>query len=273
MKAKKIVVGAVSTMMLSLSICSIAPAVAAGETVQISVGSTQAKAGETFSVDVSFVNVPTTGIQCCDFSVKYDSSLITIDSVEIGQLAETDAMKDDPSASMLSIFDSNINNEDGMTSLIWSTALEDSSYWMNGDGVFCTLNGTVSDDATGDVSIEIVPTSRETYTGSNVTNDVISIGYFESKEVVRYSVTTNNGKVTISNKDDSQTLMGDANLDGIVSISDAVMIMQCLSNADEYQLTAQGQINADVIGDNDGVTGVDALEIQKYVANISSVFD
>lgn len=38
MKTKKVVVGAVASAMLSLSVCSIAPAVAAGETVQISVG-------------------------------------------------------------------------------------------------------------------------------------------------------------------------------------------------------------------------------------------
>ena len=37
MKTKKVVVGALAAM-LSLSVCSLAPAVAAGETVQISVG-------------------------------------------------------------------------------------------------------------------------------------------------------------------------------------------------------------------------------------------
>ena len=36
MKAKKIVIGAVSAAMLSLSVCSLAPVFAAGETVQIS---------------------------------------------------------------------------------------------------------------------------------------------------------------------------------------------------------------------------------------------
>lgn len=275
MKAKKIVIGAVSAMMLSLSICSVSPVFAAGETVQITVGSAEVKAGETFSVDVSLTNVPVTGIQCCDFSIQYDSSLITIDSVEAGSLAETAAVKDDPSASMLSIFDSNVNNDKGITSLIWSTALEDSSYWMNGDGVFCTLKGTVSADAKGDIPLEIVPTSRDTYTGSNVQNDVISVGYFESKNVVRYGVTTNNGTVTVVSGSSSgeATLKGDANVDGEVTISDAVLIMQSLSNADEYKISEQGQLNADIVGDNDGITASDALEIQKYVADMPSALD
>lgn len=276
MKAKKIVIGALSATMLSLSVCSIAPVFAAGETVQITVGKAEVKAGETFSVDVSLANVPASGIQCCNFALKYDSSLIKIDSVEAGALANTPAMKDDPTASMLSIFDSSISNDKGVTAIIWSTALDDTSYWLNGDGVFCTVKGTVSADAKGDIPLEIIPSSRDTYTGSNVPNDVISIGYFKDKEVVRYGVKTNNGTVSVgtegsSGKDDKY-LKGDANEDGEVTIADAVKIMQALVNADEYGLSKQGAINADVIG-NDGVTGVDALEIQKHIAGLESTLD
>lgn len=277
MKAKKIVIGALSAAMLSLSVCSIAPVFAAGETVQITVGKAEVKAGETFSVDVSLANVPASGIQCCDFAIKYDSSMIKIDSVEAGALANTPAMKDDPTASMLSIFDSSISNDKGVTAIIWSTALDDTSYWLNGDGVFCTVKGTVSADAKGDIPLEIIPSSRDTYTGSNVPNDVISIGYFQNKEVVRYGVKTNNGTVSVgtegsSGKDDGKNLKGDANEDGTVDISDAVRIMQALVNADEYGLSTQGAINADVIN-NDGVTGVDALEIQKHIAGLASTLD
>lgn len=276
MKAKKIVIGALSATMLSLSVCSIAPVFAAGETVQITVGKAEVKAGETFSVDVSLANVPASGIQCCDFALKYDSSLIKIDSVEAGALANTPAMKDDPTASMLSIFDSSISNDKGVTAIIWSTALDDTSYWLNGDGVFCTVKGTVSADAKGDIPLEIIPSSRDTYTGSNVPNDVISIGYFKDKEVVRYGVKTNNGTVSVGTEGSSgkydKYLKGDANEDGEVTIADAVKIMQALVNADEYGLSKQGAINADVIG-NDGVTGVDALEIQKHIAGLESTLD
>lgn len=277
MKAKKIVIGAVSAAMLSLSVCSIAPVFAAGETVQISVGKISANAGETFSVDVSLTNIPANGIQCCDFAIKYDSSLVTIDSVEAGELANTAAVKDDPSSSVLSIFGSSIVNENGLTSLCWSTSLDDSSYWLNGDGVFCTIKGTVAEGATGAIPLEIVPGSRNTYPGSDVENEVISVGYLQNKEVVRYAVDIENGEISVGNGgattgSSGDALKGDANMDGKVSISDAVLIMQALSNPNDFQMTEQGSKNADVNGDG-GVTTADALEIQKYDIGLPSDLD
>lgn len=61
------------------------------------------------------------------------------------------------------------------------------------------------------------------------------------------------------------TLTGDATEDGEVNIADAVLIMQTLSNPDEYQLTPQGIANADI--DSDGVTAMDALTIQLSIIN------
>ena len=58
------------------------------------------------------------------------------------------------------------------------------------------------------------------------------------------------------------TLIGDANEDGEVNISDAVLIMQSITNPSEYSLTIQGMANADVV-DNDGITLLDALRIQE----------
>lgn len=272
MKAKKIVIGAVSAAMLSLSVCSLAPAFAAGETVQISVGKVSASAGQKFSVDVSLANIPAPGIQCCDFAIKYDSSLITIDSVEAGELANTDATKDDPSSALLSIFDSSIDNKKGLTSLIWSTSLDDTSYWMTGDGVFCTVNGTVAAGATGTIPIEIVPASRNTFPDSGSQNEVISVGYFKNKDVIRYDVNATKGEVNLGGASSDKGLKGDANEDGEVSLADAVLIMQALSNPDDFALTEQGRKNADVDGDG-GVSSVDALEIQKFKIGLASALD
>lgn len=63
-------------------------------------------------------------------------------------------------------------------------------------------------------------------------------------------------------------LYGDANEDGEVNIADAVLIMQVLSNPNDYQLTKQGLINADVVGKKDGVTAQDALAIQMIGINL-----
>ena len=69
------------------------------------------------------------------------------------------------------------------------------------------------------------------------------------------------------------TLVGDANCDGGIDMSDAVMIMQALSNPNKYgrggtdknAITDQGWINADCNGANDGVSNNDALAIQMYL--------
>ena len=258
--------------MLSLSVCSLAPAFAAGETVQISVSKVSANAGEKFSVDVSLANIPAQGIQCCDFAIKYDSSLITIDSVEAGELANTDAVKDDPSSSLLAIFDSSIDNKNGLTSLIWSTSLDDTSYWMNGDGVFCTINGTVAGGATGTIPLEIVPASRNTFPDSGSQNEVISVGYYKNKDVIRYDVNATAGEVNVGGASSNKGMKGDANEDGEVSLADAVLIMQVISNPDGFSLTEQGRKNADTDGDG-GVSPVDALEIQKFNIGLPSTLD
>ncbi|HOC34496.1 MAG TPA: dockerin type I repeat-containing protein, partial [Ruminococcus flavefaciens] len=63
-------------------------------------------------------------------------------------------------------------------------------------------------------------------------------------------------------------LYGDANCDGVVDISDAVIIMQSISNPSKYKLTEEGRKNADVTGKNDGVTNNDALAIQKLMLKL-----
>ncbi len=71
-----------------------------------------------------------------------------------------------------------------------------------------------------------------------------------------------------SSEDGKVTLWGDTNVDGQVTIADAVLIMQSLANADEYSITAQGQLNGDVVDNGGGITGVDALGIQAYIADL-----
>ena len=101
MKTKKIVIGAMAAAMLSLSICSMSPAFAAGETVQIKVGNATAKAGGQYTVEVSLADIPSTGIQACGFSIQYDSSVISIDKVDAGAITNTGAAKSDTTASLL----------------------------------------------------------------------------------------------------------------------------------------------------------------------------
>ena len=63
---------------------------------------------------------------------------------------------------------------------------------------------------------------------------------------------------------------GDANLDGNVTVADSVAILQYLGNKDKYNLDDKAKINADVYNNGDGITGRDALSIQKLDAGIIS---
>ncbi|MBO5571607.1 MAG: glycoside hydrolase [Ruminococcus sp.] len=69
---------------------------------------------------------------------------------------------------------------------------------------------------------------------------------------------------TVSSETPANVTYGDANCDGTVDVSDAVLIMQTLSNPSKYKLTEQGKANADCAGNGDGVTNADALAIQKF---------
>ena len=152
MKTKKVVVGAIAATMLSLSVCPIAPAAAAGETVQISVSKAEAEAGKQFTVDVSLADIPSTGIATLDFAIEFDNKVITIDEVKVGASAKTGADSAD-STGEVPVFDSAVYNDEGFVELLWTTGLDDSSYYMKKDGVFCTITGTVASTAAERIQI------------------------------------------------------------------------------------------------------------------------
>lgn len=64
------------------------------------------------------------------------------------------------------------------------------------------------------------------------------------------------------------TKYGDADLDGEVGISDAVTIMSYVANKVKYPLSDQALANADVNNRGDGISNMDALAVQKYLAQI-----
>ena len=103
--------------------------------------------------------------------------------------------------------------------------------------------------------------------------DVVMYGY-KNSTAEKYAQKYNRTFIAL---DDSNLTYGDANVDGIVDLSDAVLIMQSLANPNKYGLsgsdkshiTAQGATNADVEGNN-GITANDALTIQKYLLKLIS---
>lgn len=77
------------------------------------------------------------------------------------------------------------------------------------------------------------------------------------------SATTTTATTTTSS---DKSLIGDANCDGEINIADSTAIIQHLGNRDKYGLSEQGLKNADCCNVGDGVTGLDALAIQKLEA-------
>ena len=68
--------------------------------------------------------------------------------------------------------------------------------------------------------------------------------------------------------DPTDTLWGDANCDGKVTIADAAAIFQHLANGDKYTISTQGKANADVIDNGKGLTVADGLAIQACDAGL-----
>lgn len=281
MKTKRIVIGTMAAAMLSLSVCSLVPAFAAGETVQISASNEKANAGEKFTVEVTLADIPDTGIQCCNFGIEYDKSVISLDSIEEGALSKN-AAANDPSASLLPIFNSWINEKEGnIASVMWSTSLDDSTYWLKGEGVLCTITGTVAAGAKNGAKseIKIVPVPRATSGESGVMNEEIDCGYLNDSTKVSYAVSVANGSVTVGSGDvvepstdkPSGGIKGDTNCDGEVSVADATLLLQYIGNKDKYKISEQGALNADVDGEA-GLSAVDALNIQMYDAGAITSF-
>ncbi len=116
----------------------------------------------------------------------------------------------------------------------------------------------------------------------------IDCGQFNIDSVVVYTdgksatttttttTTTSTTTTTTTTTTTGERTPGDSNCDGDVNLADAVLIMQYSANPDEYGLgkskgmTQEGLANADVIGNNDGVTNLDALQIQKFKLGLVS---
>lgn len=150
-------------------------------------------------------------------------------------------------------------------------------YWAQGDDMEQTISGNRG-TITWNVPSSISDVIQYQYGGQlkfgtwwidcgNFTVESIKVttdGSSQTTTTTTKKITTTTTTTTKPSQSGS-VKYGDSNTDGSVTIADAVLIMQSLANSDEYKLTSQGMINADVVG-NDGVTAKDALAIQMLVA-------
>jgi endoglucanase len=113
-------------------------------------------------------------------------------------------------------------------------------------------------------------TTTTTTTTRNISDTTTTTSVTTMTTTIDTTATTSR---TITN--DETVYYGDANCDGTIDMSDAVLIMQALANpnkygiggSDKHALTEEGKKNADVEGQN-GLTTQDALTIQRYLLKL-----
>ncbi len=150
-------------------------------------------------------------------------------------------------------------------------------FTKNGDGSY-KIRTKISNDKS---AVEVINASRDS--GANVQQWEINGAncqdwFIEKAEIVSIEPPVTTAPKPVETEKPAETtttssvpdgiLLGDANCDGKVEIADTTLILQYLTNKDEYGLTDIGMINADVCGGNDGVTAQDALFLQQYDAGI-----
>ena len=76
------------------------------------------------------------------------------------------------------------------------------------------------------------------------------------------SLTVKNSPAVLA--DNNGKIWGDVNFDGRVTMGDSLAILQYIANADKYPLQDAALEIADVYNHGDGITGMDAVSIQRY---------
>ena len=170
-----------------------------------------------------------------------------------------------------------------------STSVAAENYWTQSDNMTKTISGN-SGTITWEPSSSVSNIIQLLYNGElkfgtwwadcgklNIDSVTVYTDGKGSSPVTTTSTTATTRRTTTTTttttvrNDPTQVLAGDANNDGYVAVSDAILILQSLANPSKYQLSDQGKANADCQNKGNGVDAQDALAIQKYAAGLINV--
>lgn len=290
MKTKRMIAGLIAAM--TLASVSASAVVTAADDFSVSISKTEAAAGESFELTLDLTNIPSTGINACDFGISYDSSLVTIDEVNLGSLAKDVSSVE---GTLPEPFECNI--ETGVISVMYALGTTDSAYFLNGTGTFLNISGTVKADAAAgsDAEFKIVPVDRAVTPGSSTTNSTVVFGYMSADETTTvYEPVFTAGNVHVIGGETEETtepatepdttpttepvtedlpdgtMYGDVNLDQRVNVSDVVTLNMYLLNTEANALQPEGKANADCVRDN-VIDSADSALILGYVAGTADV--
>lgn len=279
MRTKKLLAGACASLMIAASAIT---TVTAAESVNVTIGNATAAPGETFTVKMELSDIPSAGINACDFGIKYDSSVLTIDDVALGDLAKGD---DTSVEGMPDPFVYNI--EEDLVCVAYGVGTTNTDFYMTGSGTFLTISGTVSESAAPGTKsdLEIVAVDRQTTPTSSSVNDEIIFGLYSSDEEapIVYDPTITNGYVEVEGEATTEestgntgtsidfgevTLLGDTNRDDVIDSTDIVVLNKYLLNKVQYPLQdSSAYANGDCDKDKD-LTTKDSLFIIQHVLGI-----
>lgn len=276
MRTKRMIAGLVAAV--TLAAVSVSAIASAAEDFSVSISEAEAAAGESFELTMDLSNIPATGINACDFGISYDSSLVTVDKVELGSLAKDVSSVE---GSLPEPFEANIGTD--AISVMYAIGTTDAAYFLNGSGTFLTITGTVNADATAgaDAAFKVVPIDRAATPGSSTTNTAVVFGYMAEDEATTvYTPVFTDGNVHITGGEATDptgpvetedipdgTKYGDVNVDGDVNIGDVVALNMYLLNPETNPITAEGKANADCVRDN-VINSSDSAIIINYTAMV-----
>ena len=118
------------------------------------------------------------------------------------------------------------------------------------------------------INLEQLPENLYSFAGDD---DTLKTTTTTDKNTGTETTTTTTATATKPAQD--KGVIGDANDDGEMSIADAVLIMQSLSNPEGYSVKKENTELADVVDKGSGLTPMDALAIQMVQINLLSLED
>lgn len=268
MNLKKIV-SLASVPAILFSLCNVCAVQAyAQESIAVKADSVNAAAGESFSVNISISGVPDAGISGIEFAVRYDPSLITVTSVSDGSIIPVVSGSEEEKA--VSSIDSNIDSENSCVNIMW---ISYSGKYIENDGVFASISGTVNKGVSGTAELEIVPVSRsknnkvyaavgenaELFVPATVNGSVIVNSEITTAAAVTSYVTEN------SLTDNKNVFRGDSNCDGIIDILDVTLVARSIVKL--VDLNENQKANSDVITDK-VIDVKDLGQLKKYLIKL-----
>ena len=275
MKAQKAVSGitaglVASAFMLSQTVCGgiiagCAEAEEDPEVVGLTVERTASDTAGNFTVNVYLDELPETGLAAADFAIAYDAAAISISDVTL--LYDTGA--DDAEAAMEPRLKGTVftyENAEGELRVRWATIL-DQDYWLRETRAFFSVRGRVDPETVKPgtkTDLRIVPAHRP----EAGDQPIVAAGYMDTEGTVYlYETRLTDGAVWMPFNDAGLTRYGDIDLDGTLTIADAVLLQRAVT--EDAALCAAAYANADCDPDGE-LTIADVTLILQALADAAA---